>query len=186
VSGGPGGVPEWPIGTALKAVAGRNVSRGFESRPLCVSTAYRMGRVRVMPLMGLELVVAAVASLIAFNAPLVILQVALALVAVSAVVLAVLIGVRPPAVVWLYESSYRSRVRAGRNEAKFVGEWINVSDAEVDDDMLRLTLESGETQSLPLMLIPAKDRERLLRDIYERLNAAHGYRRFDATGDAAS
>ena len=31
----PGGVPEWPIGTALKAVAGRDVSRGFESRPLC-------------------------------------------------------------------------------------------------------------------------------------------------------
>src|SRR5262245_33900689 len=30
-----GGVPEWPIGTALKAVAGRDVSRGFESRPLC-------------------------------------------------------------------------------------------------------------------------------------------------------
>jgi hypothetical protein len=28
-------VPEWPIGTALKAVAGRDVSRGFESRPLC-------------------------------------------------------------------------------------------------------------------------------------------------------
>ena len=33
-----GGVPEWPIGTALKAVAGRDVSRGFESRPLCSST----------------------------------------------------------------------------------------------------------------------------------------------------
>ena len=32
---GPGGVPEWPIGTALKAVAGSDVSRGFESRPLC-------------------------------------------------------------------------------------------------------------------------------------------------------
>ena len=32
---GPGGVPERPIGTALKAVAGRDVSRGFESRPLC-------------------------------------------------------------------------------------------------------------------------------------------------------
>ena len=28
-------MPEWPIGTALKAVAGRDVSRGFESRPLC-------------------------------------------------------------------------------------------------------------------------------------------------------
>ena len=34
-SHGPGGVPEWPIGTALKAVAGSDVSRGFESRPLC-------------------------------------------------------------------------------------------------------------------------------------------------------
>ena len=32
---GRGGVPEWPIGTALKAVAGSDVSRGFESRPLC-------------------------------------------------------------------------------------------------------------------------------------------------------
>ena len=36
VTPAPGGVPEWPIGTALKAVAGSNVSRGFESRPLCV------------------------------------------------------------------------------------------------------------------------------------------------------
>ena len=33
----PGGVPERPIGTALKAVAGSDVSRGFESRPLCYS-----------------------------------------------------------------------------------------------------------------------------------------------------
>ena len=30
----PGEVPERPIGTALKAVAGRDVSRGFKSRPL--------------------------------------------------------------------------------------------------------------------------------------------------------
>jgi hypothetical protein len=38
----PGGVPEWPIGTALKAVAGSDVSRGFESRLLregCAITA---------------------------------------------------------------------------------------------------------------------------------------------------
>ena len=33
-TGSSGGVPERPIGTALKAVAGRNVSRGFKSRLL--------------------------------------------------------------------------------------------------------------------------------------------------------
>ncbi len=38
-----GGVPEWPIGTALKAVAGRDVSRGFESRPLCCSARAGLG-----------------------------------------------------------------------------------------------------------------------------------------------
>ncbi len=36
-------MPERPIGTALKAVAGRDVSRGFESRPLCAR------RVRARP-----------------------------------------------------------------------------------------------------------------------------------------
>ena len=34
-------MPERPIGTALKAVAGRDVSRGFESRPLCQSATDR-------------------------------------------------------------------------------------------------------------------------------------------------
>src|SRR5690606_10344817 len=95
----PGGVPEWPIGTALKAVAGRDVSRGFESRPLCVNV-YRIDRPAAAVTAGVLVVGAALAAFVAF----LLTSVAATVVAVVLLVVAALLMLRPPVVARLDET----------------------------------------------------------------------------------
>ena len=142
VTPAPGGVPERPIGTALKAVAGSNVSRGFESRPLCVNTTYRLDRSVALVTVGVSLVVAAVAVFAAFLlAPLDsgarwIGYVAIG-VTVLALVMALRFAVRPPVLVRLDADGYRSRTRSAGG--LFTGRWLDVEDVTVTDDVLQLT-----------------------------------------------
>ena len=180
VTPAPGGVPEWPIGTALKAVAGSNVSRGFESRPLCVTT-YRLDRSIALTSVGICLVVAAVAVFVAFLlAPLDSgvrwIGYAAIVVVVLALVLALRIAVRPPMVLRLDADGYTSRTRSAGG--LFSGRWLDVEDVTVVDDVLVFTLVGGGEQQLPLRFVGA-DRMGLLRDVHDRLNTANGYRRFE-------
>lgn len=175
--GGPGGVPEWPIGTALKAVAGSNVSRGFESRPLCV-TRYRLDRAHLMVLAGVCLIVAAVAVVIAFltsgkggfAGPVSII--AWIIVAVALLVAAAA-NLRPPVALTLDETGFHARGRHGD------GTWKSVESVDVDQRMLRFTNGEGEVTAYPLNLVDRSQRTALIRDVYDRLNTANGYRRFD-------
>lgn len=180
VTPAPGGVPEWPIGTALKAVAGRDVSRGFESRPLCVST-YRLDRSVALVTVGVCLVVAAAAVFVAFLlAPRDDAVRWIGYVAIVVLVLALLgalrFAIRPPVLLRLDAEGYRSRTRTPGG--LFAGRWVDVEGVTVSDDVLRLALTSGAEQQLPLGFV-GRDRLRLLRDMHERLNAANGYRRFE-------
>ncbi len=181
VTPAPGGVPEWPIGTALKAVAGSNVSRGFESRPLCMETTYRLDRSVALVTVGVQLVVAAVAVFAAFTlAPrddavrwagyLAIVVLVLALTG------ALRFAVRPPVLLRLDADGYRSRARSP--EGAFAGRWLDVEDVEVTDETLCLRTTDGAVRRLPLELV-GRARRPLLRDVHERLNTAHGYRRFE-------
>jgi hypothetical protein len=179
VTPAPGGVPEWPIGTALKAVAGSNVSRGFESRPLCVTT-YRLDRAAALVTVGVCLVVAAAAVFIAFllapvdGAVRWIGYVAIG-VAVLALGAALRFALRQPVVLVLDDDGYRSRSRTAGTP--FAGRWLDVDDVTVTDDILRLGLTEGGEQRFGLELV-GHDRMRLLRELHERLNTANGYRRF--------
>jgi hypothetical protein len=184
VTPAPGGVPEWPIGTALKAVAGSNVSRGFESRPLCLITpmsTYRLDRGAALVTVGVCLVVAAVAVFLAFllapldNAVRWIGYLAI-VVAVTALVGALRFALRPPVLLRLDDDGYRSRTRS--SGGLFSGRWLDVEDVMVVDDVLCLTTTGGLVHRLPLGFV-GRERMRLLRDMHDRLNAANGYRRFE-------
>jgi hypothetical protein len=173
-------VPEWPIGTALKAVAGSNVSRGFESRPLCVTT-YRLDRSIALTSVGICLVVAAVAVFVAFLlAPLESgvrwIGYAAIVVVVLALALVLRLVLRPPVVLRLDADGYSSRTRSAGG--LFSGRWLDIEDVTVADDVLVFTLADGGEQRMPLGFFGA-ERMRLLRDVHDRLNTANGYRRFE-------
>ena len=185
VTPAPGGVPEWPIGTALKAVAGSNVSRGFESRPLCVTapgmSTYRLDRGVALVFVGGSLIVAAVAVFLAFVlTPLENevhwIGVAAILVAAAALAVAARLVVRPPVVLRLDVDGYRSRTRSAGG--LFSGRWLDIDDVVVADDVMVFSIAGGGEQRLPLGFV-GPDRMRLLRDVHDRLNAAHGYRQFE-------
>lgn len=176
----PGGVPEWPIGTALKAVAGRNVSRGFESRPLCV-TRYRLDRAHLMVTAGVCFLVAAAGVVVAFlsagrgsvGGALTIIGAATAILALA---VAAYLNLRPPTVATLDPVGLQSR---GRGDSIV---WKQVQDVSVGDGLLRFTDASGAVSALPLGLVERRQRADLIRDVYDRLNTANGYRRFDPAG----
>ncbi len=179
----PGGVPEWPIGTALKAVAGSNVSRGFESRPLCVATTYRLDRGVALMTVGICLVVAAVAVFLAFvlmplDSVVRYIGYAAGVVAAFAIVVAIRHAFRPPVVLTLDDEGYHSRTRTKPGSGTFTGRWLDVEDVGVTDDILRVVPADGTEQRLPLQFFGA-DKLRVLREFHDRLNTAHGYRRFE-------
>jgi hypothetical protein len=173
-------VPEWPIGTALKAVAGSNVSRGFESRPLCV-TRYRLDRAHLMVLAGVCFIVAAVSVVVAFliaggGALATGATIIAAGIAVVALLVAAIANLRPPVVLTLDAAGYRARGRHGD------GAWKQVESVEVVEGLLRFTDGSGAVTAFPLRLVDRTRRADLIREVYDRLNTANGYRRFDPTG----
>jgi hypothetical protein len=143
-------------------------------------TTYRLDRSIALTSVGMCLVVAAVAVFAAFLlAPLETgvrwIGYAAIAVVVLALVLALRLALRPPVVLRLDADGYSSRTRS--DGGLFSGRWLDVEDVTVTDDVLVFALVDGGAQRLPLGFVGA-DRPRLLRDIHDRLNAAHGYRRF--------
>lgn len=185
-------MPEWPIGTALKAVVDRNANRGFESRPLCVmptsfstSTTYRLDRRFALQLFGWRMVLAGVGAMATFLA----FGIGGFLLAFGWVflVLTVLLVVGafwtmavPPLVVALTAQGFRLGRQAGGEVRR--GHWMAVENVNTDQGpagtRLVFTLDAGKTGEVPLMLLPRRANE-LQREVHERLNTAHGYRRLN-------
>ena len=187
-------MPERPIGTALKAVVDRNANRGFKSRPLCSmpttsapksSTSYRLDRRFALQLFGWRLVLAgafAMATFLAFGIggfARTFGWVFLAL-AVILVVSALLTMAVPPLVVSLTSQGFRLG-RPASGEVKR-GNWMTVEKVDTDQgpagNRLVITLESGKSGDIALMLVAGRADE-LQRDVHQRLNTAHGYRRLN-------
>lgn len=132
-------------------------------------TTYRLDRAPALAVAGGAIVVAAAAAFVGFLAS----WAWLGVVAVLALVVAALVLWRPPVVVRLDEHGIRTR------RAREL--WTDVEDASVTGNELRLTLgPEGPTQRvlrLPLTSIGGRAPE-LVRETYDRLNTANGYRRF--------
>lgn len=201
-------MPEWPIGTALKAVVDRNANRGFESRPLCAmdSTNYRLDKGHALQLFGWRMVIAAAFAAMCFvliGAGGIAREIgfATAAVAVALVLFAVWRLLRPPLVIQVRSDGFGlGRITgAGVRSAQ----WIDVERVDTVEGAIVITLSAGSpagggatggapaesppaggapgdgAQSrVPLGLLP-RQAAALKADVHVRLNAAHGYRRIN-------
>ena len=196
-------MPERPIGTALKAVAGRDVSRGFESRPLCrpavnvstsrkdvVSTSrYHLARGASMLAFGgssllcggaylsgvvLERITDGSAGWVALRAVLLVL----AVVFLVGLLRALWRLVRPPVALRMDTEGY-SMARSIGSGIRAAG-WQDVERVELvtsgRSTVVVVRLHSGATTQIPARLVeePLGD---WTAELDERLNTAHGQRR---------
>jgi len=98
------------------------------------------------------------------------------IVAVGALILAARLALRPPVVLTLDAAGYRGRMRV--RGQPFDGRWKDVRDVQISSSDLRLTTVTNDTQVFPLETVDARERVTMLREVHDRLNAAHGYTRF--------
>lgn len=135
------------------------------------STTYRLDRLAVLPLIGLHIVGAGLATILAFLvwAPLWVLVLLLLLHAVR------LTFFRPAVAI-----TDADGVRLG---GQFTVKPVRVEWTDVEDVSLErraLLFDRGDTGTLSFPLAYVGERaDALVRDVYDRLNTANGYRRFD-------
>jgi hypothetical protein len=94
--------------------------------------------------------------------------------AASCGIVAAIYAFRPPVVLRLDATGYRSRLRFA--SGRFAGAWADVEDAEVADGLLILTT-SDAPQAFPLRLV-GRQRVQVLTAFSEYLDAANGYKRW--------
>ncbi|MFO6452097.1 MULTISPECIES: hypothetical protein [unclassified Aeromicrobium] len=141
---------------------------------------YRLDRAHLMVLAGVCFIVAAVGVLVAFltgtdSALRTTVTVLAAGVAVIALLVAAVMNLRPPVVLTLDQAGFRARGRHGDLT------WKQVESVEISEGLLRFTDGTGAITAFPLSLVDRTRRAELVREVYDRLNTANGYRRFDPT-----
>ncbi|MFH7322656.1 hypothetical protein [Aeromicrobium sp. HA] len=141
---------------------------------------YRLDRAHLMVLAGVCFIVAAVGVLVAFltgtdSALRTTVTVLAAGVAVIALLVAAVMNLRPPVVLTLDQAGFRARGRHGDVT------WKQVESVEISEGLLRFTDGTGAITAFPLSLVDRTRRAELVREVYDRLNTANGYRRFDPT-----
>lgn len=185
-------MPEWPIGTALKAVVDRNANRGFESRPLCAmqttpssTTTYRLDRRFALQIFGWRMILAGVFAMLTFLASGLggwgwIVGWSCGALALIVFIAAIWTMAVPPLVVALDAQGFRLGRAVGGSIRR--GHWMSVEKVGTDPGpagtRLVFTLDSGETGDVALLLLPRRANE-LQREVHERLNTANGYRRLN-------
>ena len=167
-------MPERPIGSALKALAGSNVSRGFESRPLC-SMNYRLDRRFVLRPLGINVMTLGTFTVGAFLLPGVWSWV-FARARRPASRQRCVAGAGPPVVVRTSDEDVR--VGGRLTVRRITMPWSEVEGVDHADGRLFFTRGDETILSFPLAYVGPR-REELVRDIYDRLNTANGYTRFD-------
>ncbi len=169
-------MPERPIGSALKALAGSNVSRGFESRPLCL-TNYRLDRRFVLLAVGTNVMVAGVAVALGFFlSSVAALAWIFGILTVVALLNAVRVFVFPPVVARTDPGGLR--VGGPLTVKPIRVPWLDIEDVTTEGGRLFVDRGNDEVLGFPLVYV-GRRAPQLLRDIYDRLNAANGYRRFN-------
>ncbi len=156
------------------------VSPGVEPRPAASST-YRLGTAHVLRVLGpLVIGLGFVWVVIAFTGLPDLVLVVLALVTVIVVAATAVLLLRPPRVLLLTAAGYRVSLVRGAGEP--VAGWAQVESVDTrrvgDAVSLVISLEDGRSTVLPLTLLGLRHLE-AQREVHERLNAAHGYRRLD-------
>ncbi len=145
-------MPERPIGSALKALAGSNVSRGFESRPLC-SMNYRLERRFVLRPLGLNVMTVGVFTVGAFVLPTALSLACVVLVALLVINAASLV-LRPPVVIRTSEEQVRV---GGRLTVRRIAlPWSEVEGVDQADDRLYFSRGDETILSFPLAYVGSR------------------------------
>ncbi|MEH3034379.1 MAG: hypothetical protein PGN07_10180 [Aeromicrobium erythreum] len=137
-------------------------------------TTYRLDRAAALQAVGSLVVAAAVAVFLAFvlvsrDGAVATVGWVLAGLAALLVLVAVRLAWRPPVVVRLDEHGLRGR----REQVR----WTDVERVDESRGLLLLTTAAEHRVAVPLAKI-GRRRGELLAEVHERLNTAHGYRRF--------
>ena len=160
----------------MKALAGSNVSRGFESRPLCL-TNYRLDRRFVLLAVGINVMFAGVAAALAFFlSSVAALAWVFGILSVAALLNALRVYAFPPVVARTDPGGLR--VGGPLTVKPIRVPWLEVEDVTTGDGRLFVDRGNDEVIAFPLAYVGGRATE-LLRDLYERLNTANGYRRFN-------
>ena len=160
----------------MKALAGSNVSRGFESRPLC-SMNYRLDRRFVLRALGLNVMSLGTLTVGAFLLPGVWSLVCAGLVALL-LANAIWLAGWPPVVVRTSADDLRVGGRLTVQPVTLT--WTDVEGVELAGDRLHLNRGGEQIIDFPLAYVGGR-RDELIREIYDRLNTANGYTRFEAS-----
>ncbi len=158
----------------MKALAGSNVSRGFESRPLC-SMNYRLDRRFVLRPLGINLMTLGTFTVGAFVLSGVWAWLCFALVTLLLINIASM-TLWPPVVVRTSEDDVR--VGGRLTVRRITMPWADVEGVDHADGRLFFTRGDETILSFPLAYVGDR-RDELVRDIYDRLNTANGYTRFE-------
>ncbi len=135
------------------------------------STTYRLDRRYVLTSVGVQLIGAGVAAMLAF-----LLWEWIGLLAAVLLLNAVRILVLPPTVVRADAEGVRL---GGPVSARPVHvRWADVEDVSIGRGQLVFSRTDGGTVVFSLMHLGARGND-FVRDVYDRLNAANGYSRFD-------
>ncbi|MCK5890400.1 MAG: hypothetical protein P1U38_09450 [Aeromicrobium sp.] len=140
------------------------------------SSVYRLGRGPALVATGVLTIATGVLVFAAFlmaddATPRLIGAVVLGVLAAASVLLAARFALRPPSVIRLDATGFtvaRPRVRAA---------WKQVDDVALDSAGF-LVLTGEGTARVELRLLDPDARQVLVREVYDRLNTAHGYTRF--------
>ena len=139
--------------------------------PDAAATSYRLQRLAVMPLVGLHVVGAGIATVLAF-----LVWPPLGVIVVLLLLHVVRLLMWPPAVARTDAEGIRL---GGQFTTKPVRiEWSAIKDVSRDGSALLFDRGDTGTISFPLTSVGARA-DVLVRDVYDRLNTANGYRRFD-------
>ncbi|MET0820120.1 MAG: hypothetical protein ABWY58_04080 [Aeromicrobium sp.] len=144
-----------------------------EPTPSSAATTYRLDRRFVLGSVGVQVVGAGLAAMLAFF-----VWEWIGLLAVALLLNAVRLALLPPAVV-------RADAQGARLGGPLTGKPVRLAWSEVDDVSLdggQLVFSRSDESTVVFSLAHLGERgAEFVRDVYDRLNATNGYRRFDPT-----
>jgi hypothetical protein len=144
-----------------------------EPTPSAPTTSYRLDRRFVLGSVGVQVVAAGVAAMLAFF-----VWEWIGLLAVALLLNALRLGLLPPTVARADAQGVRLGGPSTSRPVRLA--WSDVDDVSIGGGQLVFTRADKSSVVFSLAHLGARADE-FVRDVYDRLNAANGYRRFDPT-----
>lgn len=143
-------------------------------------TQYRLDRRFVLQAVGMTLLFTGAALVVAMVVDNGWVQLIAWLVAIGLAARAVSLWARPPVVATLTDEELT--VGGALTVRPVTARWLDVQDVSLEGDRLVVDRGGDTVLVFPTAYVGRRSPE-LVREVYDRLNTAHGYRRFDPSAD---